>query len=150
MPRRWRAVLQRLKLHSELVKRRESVVLAGEADVGDAVHVAELQGDTAPDLRALHLPLELPVNVLFDHAGEALLGLLGDRALSAGGLKTSQDALTFERHPRAVALDHHQARCTLDAFVGGEPLAAGEALAPSAHRRPAVGGTAVDHTIAVG
>ena len=49
---------------------------------------------------------------------------------------------------RAVALDDHQAHI-LDALVGREPAAAGQALAPSADGAAAVGRPGIDHPVVV-
>src|SRR5687768_1895855 len=78
------ALAEVLEFGDDLAGVLELVILAGEADVGDLVEVAQALHDLLADGAGRDFPLVLAVERLFDFVHELDLGFLGDGALAAG------------------------------------------------------------------
>ena len=90
--------------------------------------------DSAADLFAGDLSIELPVKIVFDLLNERDLRVFGDGPLATGRLDSAKDAFAVERNAGLIPLDHDEASGLFDAFESGESLFAVFAFPTAADR----------------
>jgi hypothetical protein len=115
----------------ELVDVLEVAVDRREAHECDLVELPQPLHEELADLIGRHLPVGALVHHGLDPVHHALEALHRDGALLAGLEETGQDLLAIEALATPVLLDD-EVRDLVDTLVGGEALAAGEALATPA------------------
>jgi hypothetical protein len=140
--------VEAFQLPLEVGRVLEVLVDTGEAHVGDGVQVAQGVQQLDADLLALDLALPAAPHGLFDVTGDLYDVGPGDRPVLAGLLEAGDQLAQVELLLGAVPLEHQQRRL-LDPLEGREAPAAARAGAAAPDRRPVLGGTGVDHAVAV-
>src|SRR5207302_3862886 len=138
------AAQQLVDLVFDLLQVHEGTVDGGKPDVGDFIEAAQLVHHQLAHLARRNLHLSAGSELSLDLVHHALDGAGRDFTFGRGFHQAAEQFLAVEVLAPAILL-HDIQRHRLDAFVGGEPLRALQALATPADRLPGVGVPGVDH-----